>query len=116
MNSEHSPNPPSSLPRIGGPKTPSIWRRCVGLLVGSENSEDTVPTVIQTDTSVTTPVPDWRRPAMLGYLVILLTFGVLGGWSAFARLDSAVVATGTVTLETSKKMIEHFEGGIIAKI
>jgi HlyD family type I secretion membrane fusion protein len=88
----------------------------VGLLVGSENSEDTVPTVIQTDTSVTTPVPDWRRPAMLGYLVILLTFGVLGGWSAFARLDSAVVAPGTVTLETSKKMIQHFEGGIIAKI
>ena len=35
---------------------------------------------------------DWRRPAKLGYVIIILTFGVLGGWSAFARLDSAVVA------------------------
>ena len=53
---------------------------------------------------------------LLGYLIIILTFGVLGGWSAFARLDSAVVAPGTVTLESSKKIIQHFEGGIIAKI
>jgi HlyD family secretion protein len=61
-------------------------------------------------------VPDWKRPALVGYLVIILAFGVLGGWSAFARLDSAVVAPGTVTLESSKKVIQHFEGGIIAKI
>jgi len=61
-------------------------------------------------------VPDWKRPAMLGYVVIILAFGVLGGWSAFARLDSAVVASGTVTLESSKKVVQHFEGGIIEKI
>ena len=53
---------------------------------------------------------------MLGYLVIILAFGVLGGWSAFARLDSAIVAPGVVTLESSRKTIQHFEGGIIAKI
>jgi HlyD family type I secretion membrane fusion protein len=53
---------------------------------------------------------------MVGYVVIILAFGVLGGWSAFARLDSAVVAPGTVTLESSKKVIQHFEGGIVAKI
>ncbi len=62
------------------------------------------------------PVPDWRRPALIGYIVIILTFGVLGGWSALARLDSAVVAQGTVTLESNKKIIQHFEGGMIAKI
>ena len=52
----------------------------------------------------------------MGYLVIFLTFGVLGGWSAFARLDSAVVAPGIVTLESSRKIIQHFEGGIIKNI
>jgi HlyD family secretion protein len=62
------------------------------------------------------PVPDWKRPAILGYIVIILAFGVLGSWSALARLDSAVVAPGTVTLESNKKTIQHFEGGIIAKI
>ena len=63
-----------------------------------------------------TSVRDWKYPAMLGYAVIILTFGVLGGWSAFARLDSAVVASGVVTLESNRKTIQHFEGGMIAQI
>ena len=61
-------------------------------------------------------VPDWKRPAMIGYLVILLSFGVLGGWSAFARIDSAVVAPGVVTVESNRKTIQHFEGGIVLEI
>lgn len=61
-------------------------------------------------------VRDWKRPAMVGYAIIFLTFGVLGGWSAFARLDSAVVAGGVVTLESNRKTIQHFEGGMIAQI
>jgi HlyD family type I secretion membrane fusion protein len=61
-------------------------------------------------------VPDWKRPALLGYLVIVLTFGGLGGWSAFARLDSAVVAPGVVTVESSRKTVQHFEGGIVHDI
>ena len=39
-------------------------------------------------------VPDWRVPAIAGYVVIVGTFLVLAGWSAFARLDSAITATG----------------------
>jgi HlyD family type I secretion membrane fusion protein len=62
------------------------------------------------------PVPDWKRPAMVGYLVIILTFGVLGGWSAIARLDSAVVAGGVVAIESSRKVIQHFEGGIVRQV
>jgi HlyD family type I secretion membrane fusion protein len=61
-------------------------------------------------------VRDWKRPAMLGYLIIVLTFGVLGGWSAVARLDSAVVASGVVAMESNRKVIQHFEGGMIRQI
>lgn len=61
-------------------------------------------------------VPDWRRPALLGYVLIFLSFGVLGGWSAFARLDSAVVAPGTVISGTNRKIVQHFEGGMVAGI
>jgi HlyD family secretion protein len=59
---------------------------------------------------------DWRRPAAFGYGIIIFTFVVLGGWSALAKLDSAVVAQGTVVNETSKRTIQHFEGGIIREI
>jgi membrane fusion protein, type I secretion system len=61
-------------------------------------------------------VPDWKRPAILGYLIIILTFVVLGGWSALAKLDSAVVAPGVVAVESNRKTVQHLEGGIIQDI
>ena len=36
---------------------------------------------------------------LLGYLLIFSTFGVLGTWAAFAKLDSAVLAGGSVAVE-----------------
>ncbi len=62
------------------------------------------------------PSADWRHPARVGYLVILMTFGVLGGWAAVAPLDRAVVATGSVTNEGSRKLVQHLEGGLIQEI
>jgi HlyD family type I secretion membrane fusion protein len=61
-------------------------------------------------------VRDWKRPAAIGYALIIFTFGILGGWSAFAKLDSAVTAPGTIAEESSRKSIQHFEGGIIKEI
>ena len=53
---------------------------------------------------------------MAGYVVIVGTFLVLGGWSAFARLDSAITATGVVSAETNRKTVQHLEGGIVREI
>lgn len=61
-------------------------------------------------------VRDWKRPALVGYVIIVLTFGVFGAWAAYAKLDSAVVAPGVVTVETSRKTVAHLEGGIIREI
>ena len=61
-------------------------------------------------------VPDWRRPAALGYGLIIFTFFVLGGWSAIAKIDSAVTAPGTVAIENSRKSVQHLEGGIVREI
>jgi HlyD family type I secretion membrane fusion protein len=59
---------------------------------------------------------DWRRPARFGYAVVFLAFGVLGGWSAVAKLDSAVLAQGVIALESNRKTVQHFEGGIVREI
>lgn len=71
---------------------------------------------IDLDSNDKSKIPDWRRPAAFGYGIIIFTFVVLGGWSALAKLDSAVVAQGTVVNETSKRTVQHFEGGIIREI
>ena len=104
MDSERSPE--RSLATTAQPSAPATSKR----------QTESADLRLQGSAAEGAPVPDWRRPALLGYLIIILTFGVLGGWSAFARLDSAVVAEGTVTLESNKKIIQHFEGGIVAKI
>lgn len=54
------------------------------------------------------------RPAVLaGFTIIFLTFGVLGGWASVAKLDSAVVAPGTISLDGNRKVVQHLEGGIV---
>ncbi len=48
-------------------------------------------------------------------LTILLSFGLIGGWLALARLDSAVVAQGVLENANSTRQIQHLEGGIVSE-
>ena len=74
---------------------------------------ETEPIVLMTAPPVST---DWPRMLRIGFGVIAITFVGLGGWSAFAKMDSAVVADGAVAVETSRKTLQHLEGGIVAEI
>lgn len=56
---------------------------------------------------------DWQTPARRGFGVVVLTFGVFGGWACLASIDGAVVATGSIVVETDRKTVQHLEGGII---
>lgn len=60
--------------------------------------------------------PSWRRSAFAGYLLVATTFGGLGTWAAVAPLDRAVVANGVVVIEDNRKVIQHFEGGIVSEV
>lgn len=59
---------------------------------------------------------DYRPVARMGYAVIALTFGIFGGWAALASIDSAVVASGLVSVESKRKAVQHLEGGIVREI
>ncbi|MEM6305728.1 MAG: HlyD family type I secretion periplasmic adaptor subunit [Pseudomonadota bacterium] len=54
--------------------------------------------------------------ALAGYVLLFITFGVFGGWAAVAKLDSAVVAPATISLEGNRRVVQHFEGGIVEEI
>ena len=62
------------------------------------------------------PDTSWRRAAVSGYVLIALTFGVVGGWAAVAKIDRAVAASGVVAIETNRKTVQHLEGGSIREI
>lgn len=53
---------------------------------------------------------------IMGYTTIFLAFGVFGTWASTAPLQSAVVATGIVSVESNRKIVQHLEGGIISEI
>lgn len=59
---------------------------------------------------------DWQKMLKIGFGVIFLTFFVFGGWAAVARLDSAVVAMGQISVESYRKTVQHLEGGIVREI
>ncbi|RWA74568.1 HlyD family type I secretion periplasmic adaptor subunit [Mesorhizobium sp.] len=67
--------------------------------------------------SVLEPVPLRLGGVKLtGFAIMLLFFGVGGGWAALAPLDSAAVAPGVVKVAGDRKLIQHLEGGIIAQL
>lgn len=59
---------------------------------------------------------DEKRIARIGQLIILIFFGGAGLWMTFAPLHGAVVATGSVKVESYRRTIQLNEGGIIKAI
>ena len=59
---------------------------------------------------------DTKKIIKVGIIVIVVAFGGFGGWAAFAPLRGAVVAPGQVKVESSRKTIQHLEGGIVGQI
>ncbi len=62
------------------------------------------------------PLHASSRVLRLGVWSALAVFGVGGLWCATAPLDSAAVAPGQVVIHSSKKAIQHLEGGIVDAI
>ncbi|WP_371871810.1 HlyD family type I secretion periplasmic adaptor subunit [Pontibacterium sinense] len=68
---------------------------------------------LSTDMSVYTNDMPTR---MIGLIIVFLTFGVFGGWSMIAPIDSAALAPGVLTVKGYKKTVQHLEGGIIQQL
>jgi HlyD family secretion protein len=52
----------------------------------------------------------------LGWIVVLLFFGVFLGFASFIRLDSAAYAAGTVSVAGNRQAVQHRDGGIVASL
>jgi HlyD family type I secretion membrane fusion protein len=60
--------------------------------------------------------PNVRLPVAIGFAAIAVFFGVFGAWGALVPLDSAAIAPGVVSVDTNRKTLQHFEGGIVSAI
>jgi HlyD family secretion protein len=57
-----------------------------------------------------------RGVTLAGNLMVLCFILGFGTWASFAPLDSAAIASGVVEPESSRKTIQHLEGGIVRSI
>lgn len=64
----------------------------------------------------TSPRGRLRGITVAGNLLVLGFMLGLGTWASLAPLESAAIASGVVESESSRKTIQHLEGGIVSKI
>ncbi len=57
-----------------------------------------------------------ERYIKFGFFFLLITLGVFSIWAIFAPLSSALLSTGEVVVNSYRKSIQHYEGGIVENI
>lgn len=65
------------------------------------------------------PIPGRPRvggPVFIGLFALVLFFGGFIGWASLAKLSSAAVAIGSLSIDTNRKSVQHLEGGIVRYI
>lgn len=57
-----------------------------------------------------------RKALYMGFLTMVLMGGGILGWSIFASLSGAVIASGRLGVENHNQVVEHIDGGTVSRI
>lgn len=57
-----------------------------------------------------------RSPIRMGFWVLIVGFGLLLAWAAWAPLDEGVTAPAVVTVEGRRTTIQHMQGGVVRRV
>jgi HlyD family type I secretion membrane fusion protein len=57
-----------------------------------------------------------KFPLAVGFLAIVLMLGGFGAWSVGTEIAGAVVAPGTVEVQSERQVIQHPDGGVVGEI
>jgi HlyD family secretion protein len=57
-----------------------------------------------------------RRLNLVGGTITVLLIGGVGGWATTTQLAGAVIASGTIVVESSVKKVQHPSGGVVGEI
>jgi membrane fusion protein, type I secretion system len=60
--------------------------------------------------------PSLRRHLLGGAIIALVLTAGLGGWAATTELAGAVIASGSVVVDSNVKKVQHLTGGIVGKL
>jgi HlyD family secretion protein len=60
--------------------------------------------------------PSIRRHIVFGLAAVLLVAGGIGGWAATTEISGALIAPGSVVVESNAKKVQHPTGGVVGEI
>ncbi len=84
------------------------------LPVSAAPPPSTDPTELDfSETGMHSPI---RRLVIAGLATILVAFGGFFGWAFSTELSSASVTSGTVVVDSKRKTVSHFEGGVLSRL
>ncbi len=62
------------------------------------------------------PSLNYRRPAQIGLMALIVIIGGSAAWAAYAQIAGAVIATGTIIVRGKPKSVQHLDGGIVKQL
>jgi HlyD family secretion protein len=68
------------------------------------------------DTDLIDARPSIRRHIVVGLAAIMLIAGGIGGWAATTEISGALIAAGSVVVESNAKKVQHPTGGVVGEI
>ncbi len=71
------------------------------------------PDVATLETSLRAALVAWL---VAGSVIVASVFVALGGWAFTAPIAQAVIADGTVKVDSNRKRVQHLEGGTVSEI
>jgi HlyD family secretion protein len=69
-----------------------------------------------TSPSASTHHQSIRRLTRAGLIVVILLVGAVGGWAGTTEIAGAVIASGSMVVDSNVKKVQHQTGGIVGEI
>ena len=60
--------------------------------------------------------PSIRLHLIIGLAVVVVLAGGLGGWASTAEISGALIAPGSIVVESSVKKVQHPTGGVVGEV
>jgi multidrug efflux pump subunit AcrA (membrane-fusion protein) len=57
-----------------------------------------------------------RRHSVAGLVIVLILGGGVGGWAGTMKLTGALIAPGSVVVDSNVKKVQHPTGGIVGEV
>src|SRR5262245_19502423 len=57
-----------------------------------------------------------RRHVILGVIIVVLLAGGVGGWAATSEIKGAVIAQGSIVVDSNVKKVQHPSGGVVGEL